>query len=120
MTITQADREVVALYVEGTGKQFDAIMAANIRRGNCDNLPLVQAVARHREASEAPLKERIAELEGAAKNLALAVRSLPVDEMVDDNPRYGVTLLGYCMQCQGEWDNVTQALTKINTLLGDG
>lgn len=68
--VTQADREAAAQIMECHERQK---MADLIRAGDRDNSNTVQIVARHREASEAPLRERIAQLEADRDALAEAL-----------------------------------------------
>lgn len=46
--VTQADREAAAAWAKLNGRNHQA---ANIRRGSCDDAPIVQAFARHRIAA---------------------------------------------------------------------
>ena len=46
------------------------------------------------------------------KALREAVKALPVEEMVDEDSFYGPELVGYCMQCQGEWSRVLELLEE--------
>lgn len=59
MTITQSDREAIAAYYRDGGA--DRLFIGRITAGDMDSDPHVQAFATHREASEAPLKEQIAQ-----------------------------------------------------------
>lgn len=50
----------------------------------------------------------------ACNTLTKAISALPVEEMVEQDPRDGSpTLLGYCMQVQGEWDDVRKAKDAV-------
>jgi len=46
--------------------------------------------------------------------LVEAVKALPVEEMIEQGPNGELTLLGYCMQAQGEWDRVCKALEAVS------
>ncbi|MEM9085343.1 MAG: hypothetical protein AAGB23_05420 [Pseudomonadota bacterium] len=50
---------------------------------------------------------------GLVAELIAAVKALPVEEMIHQEPDGSPTLLGYCMQAQGEWEHVKQALAKL-------
>lgn len=59
------------------------------------------------------MQTRIKALEAVAE----AVMKLPVEEMVERDNQGDPFLVGYCMQAQGEWDNVTQALRASGYLV---
>ena len=70
VTPTQADREAAARMYRG-----DEIGAACCRDGSIDDTPLLQMVASHRIAHEAPLRAEIAELQAALVEHNDALRS---------------------------------------------
>lgn len=42
-----------------------------------------------------------------------AINALPVEELVQEGPHGEPELVGYGMQAQGEWDEVTQLIAKL-------
>lgn len=79
--VTQADREAAAAWAKLNGRNHQA---ANIRRGSCDDAPIVQAFARHRIAA---LEEaaRVAEAlwRGELRRAAGKERSVPWSEVAE-------------------------------------
>lgn len=77
-TVTQADRELAAdlmdaLFTGAPDLEGDLGWASVVRNGEDDEYPIVQAIARHRTATEASTAARIAALEGENGKLRRAV-----------------------------------------------
>lgn len=85
MTITDADREAAACIFESLLPE-QIWRAANARLGNMDDLPTVQAFARHREQEATELRETVERLREEVQSLTeeLAYHGIYPNPLISD------------------------------------